>query len=496
MKRKSGILLPVFSLPSDYGIGSFSKEAYQWIDFLADAGQHFWQTLPLGPTGYGDSPYQSFSTFAGNPYFIDLEEFIEEGWLSKDAVKSVDVGTMGSKIDYHKIYQTRFALLRQAFNQSPYAWGEYSDAFQNFCEENRAWLDDYCLYSALKDHFEGISFMEWPETIRLRHKETLNHLVPVLEKDINFYAFIQYYFSKQWLKLKAYANSKSIVIIGDLPIYVALDSADTWANPDLFLLDKKGQPLEVAGCPPDAFSEDGQLWGNPLYDWPYHQRSHFGWWKARLEKAFELYDVLRIDHFRGFDAYWSVPYGEKTAKNGQWNPGPGMSFIEFLKENFPDQKIIAEDLGFLTPSVRNLLKKSGFPGMKVLQFAFDSREESDYLPHNYSRNCVVYTGTHDNDTTAGWCRHLKRSDWDFCCEYLHIRPGEKHPTEIIVSAAMGSVADTCIIPLQDYLELGTEARINTPSTVGDNWTWRMRKEMIGEDLAKKIYRMTSMYGRL
>ena len=395
--RKCGVLMPVASLPSRFGIGGFSKEAYDFVDFLEQGGQSLWQILPLGPTGYGDSPYQSFSTFAGNPYYISLDALIEDGLLTEEECEAADYGDNPDYINYEKIYNTRFALLRKAFAGTDV---DQDEKYQKFVADNAAWLKDYAMYMAIKDSLGGIAWIEWDEDIRLRRPSAMAHYEELLKDDIAFYSYLQYLFATQWAQLKAYANKKGIQIIGDIPIYVAFDSADTWANPELFQLDEENIPTAVAGCPPDAFSATGQLWGNPLYRWDYHEKTGFAWWIRRLEYCFTIYDVVRIDHFRGFDEYWAIPYGDPTAEFGRWEKGPGYALFAAMKKALGNREVIAEDLGFLTPSVLKLVKKSGYPGMKVLQFAFDSREESDYLPHNYTKNCVVYTGTHDNDTDS------------------------------------------------------------------------------------------------
>lgn len=491
--RRNGMLLPVASLPSPYGIGGFSKEAYEFIDLLEETGQKLWQILPLGPTSYGDSPYQSFSTFAGNPYFIDLDTLVEKGWLTKEACEASDFGDNESYIDYGRIYHSRFLLLKQAFLNSDVLTDE---EFKKFCEENKHWLPDYALYMAIKNQNDGKSWIEWKENIRLRNPETVEQYKKELEEECNFYEFLQYEFHEQWTKVKEYAHEKGIQIVGDVPIYVAFDSADTWANPELFQLDEENLPLGVAGCPPDAFSATGQLWGNPLYRWEYHKETGYDWWLKRIAHCFDLYDIVRIDHFRGFDEYYSIPYGDETAVNGHWEKGPGMDLFNTVKEKLGELDIIAEDLGFLTESVFKLLKDSGYPGMKVLQFAFDSSENSDYLTYKYQRNCVVYTGTHDNDTTAGWFEKLSDGDRDVALRYMNsfYTPKEEQHWDLI-ALAMRSTADTCIIPVQDFLGLGSEARINMPSTLGDNWKWRMTKGAFSEELKEKIRRMTKLYGR-
>lgn len=500
MKRASGILLPVFSLPSEHGIGCFSKEAYQFVDMLKKAGQSYWQILPLGPTGYGDSPYQSFSTFAGNPYFIDLAALAGEGLLTDAESREYDSEEQDESIDYEKIYKTRFKVLKKAherFRDRMAGAHHEREAYEKFVSENDFWLDDYSLYMAVKDKNDGVSWNEWDAPLKNREEEALSEAREELVEEISFYKFQQYEFDRQWKKLHSYANEQGVKIIGDIPIYVAFDSADTWAAPQMFQFDENNEPEGVAGCPPDAFSATGQLWGNPLYDWEYHKKTGYEWWIRRIEHCLKLYDVVRIDHFRGFDEYYSIPYGETTAINGQWLPGPGMDLFRAIEEKLGRPEIIAEDLGFLTPSVLKLLKDSGFPGMKVLQFAFDARESSNYLPHTYPENCVVYTGTHDNDTTRGWYHAVGKCARDFAKEYMcKPRLDEDSLAEDFICLAMGSVADLCVIPMQDYLGLGSEARINIPSTLGGNWVWRMKKGQFDEETAAEIYRVTKLYGRI
>lgn len=492
--RKSGVLLPVASLPSAYGIGCFSKEAYHFIDLLKEAGQSCWQILPLGPTGYGDSPYQSFSTFAGNPYFIDPEDLVGRGWITKEECDGYDFGEDAESIDYARIYDSRFKLLRTAWENSRIAEDK---GFCRFRKENAFWLEDYSLYMAVKDSFDNVSWIEWDEDIRTRQPGAMEKYNEEFAAEKEFYQFQQYMFQTQWKKLKAYANKRGIQIIGDIPIYVAFDSSDAWANPELFQFDRECKPIAVAGCPPDSFSATGQLWGNPLYDWKYHKKTGFEWWIKRMAFCYRLYDVVRIDHFRAFDEYYAIPAGAPTAENGKWKPGPGYALFAAMKRELGEKEVIAEDLGFLTPSVLKLVKKSGYPGMKVLQFAFDSREESDYLPHNYEHNCVVYTGTHDNDTVLGWYRELEKSDKALCDRYLNLANCQGRDIQWeFIRAAFASVADLAVIPMQDYLGLGSEARINTPSTLGGNWQWRMKKDGFTKELAEKMRDMAELYGRL
>ena len=492
-KRKSGILLPVTSLSSRHGIGCFSKEAYAFVDFLKEAGQSYWQVLPLCPTGYGDSPYQSFSTFAGNPYLIDLEELVERKWLGKNECAKVDWGSDKEKTDYEKVYNNRFKLLKKAYKKSNIT---NDKEYKNFVKKNAFWLEDYALFMAIKEKNKGLSYSEWDEDIRQHKKKAVDNIKkdPTVKDEAECVRFIQYLFFEQWGKLKKYANENGIEIIGDLPIYVAFDSADSWSHPELFQFDEKGFPVAVAGCPPDYFSVTGQLWGNPLYKWDYHLKTDFEWWIKRLEFSFELYDVVRIDHFRGFEAYYSIPYGNPTAEFGHWEKGPGYELFKVMKEKLGEKNIIAEDLGYLTAGVKRLVKRTGYPGMKILEFAFDSAEDNDYLPHNYDNNCVVYTGTHDNDTVIGWFKSLRKKDQSFTKEYLGIKNSGNIAYELI-RLALSSVADTAIIPMQDYLELGSEARINTPSTLGDNWNWRMKEDSVTKKLAEKIRRLSEIYGR-
>ena len=492
--RASGILMPVFSLPSRYGIGSFSKSAYQFVDMLKKAGQKYWQILPLWPSSYGDSPYQSFSTYAGNPYFIDLDQLIEEKLLTRKECQACDFGDDPQDIDYGKLYENRFKLLRKAYERANV--GEDQE-FEAYRRENAWWLDDYALFMAVKDRFDGVAWNEWAEDIRLRWSNAMDYYRRELYYEIEFYSYLQFVFMKQWKKLKNYANINGIEIIGDIPIYVAFDSADAWANPELFQFDAENLPTAVAGCPPDGFSADGQLWGNPLYRWDYHRETGFDWWIRRIAYCSELYDVVRIDHFRGFDEYYSIPYGDTTARNGHWEKGPGIALFEAAKNRLGELNIIAEDLGYITDSVKKLVADSGFPGMKVLEFAFDSREKSDYLPYTYEKNSVVYTGTHDNETIAGWYAGLDKSDLKMCTDYMNIDriPGKEYHWDFI-RLAMLSVSDLCVIPIQDYLGLDNRARINHPSTLGTNWRWRLAKGQLSASLLKEIREMTRISGRL
>ena len=493
MNRAGGVLLSITSLPSKYGIGCFSKSAYDFVDWLKGAGQTYWQILPLGPTSYGDSPYQSFSTFAGNPYFISLEALVEEGVLTKAECEAADFGDKPGSVDYEKMYQARYPLLRKAYERSKIS--ENQD-YQRFVADNGWWLGDYALFMAVKDRFDGAPWTEWAEDIRLRWPNALDYYRRELYFDVEFQQYLQYTFYMQWMKLKNYANDRGIRLIGDIPIYVAMDSADTWAHPELFQLDENNVPLAVAGCPPDGFSAIGQLWGNPLYRWDYHWDTGYEWWISRLEYCFRLYDVVRIDHFRGFDEYYSIPYEATTAVDGHWERGPGMALFARVEEALGRREVIAEDLGYVTDSVRELVSSSGFPGMKVLEFAFDSRDSgcaNDYLPHNYGENCVAYTGTHDNETIRGWFDSISTEEQEMAREYLcDSRTPKKEQNWAFISLIMRSSARICIIPMQDYLGYGNECRMNKPSTVGINWKWRLTGEELTEELKKKLYDMACL----
>lgn len=476
--------MSITSLPSKYGIGCFSKKAYEFVDFLRSAKQSYWQILPLGPTSYGDSPYQSFSSFAGNPYFISLEELIEEGVLDKELCDNTDFGMDETQIDYAKLYQARYGLLYIAYKNTNL---QNDTEFAEFEKNNAFWLDDYARFMALKNENDGKAWNEWTKNIITDTGE------------INFWKFVQYKFFKQWYKLKKYANENGISIIGDIPIYVSYDSVDVWKNPELFDLDRNGTPVNVAGCPPDGFSETGQLWGNPLYRWEEHKKDGYSWWIKRIGYALKMYDALRIDHFRGFCEFYAIPYGERTAENGKWIEAPGSELFSYIRKELGERDIIAEDLGFITDSVRKLLNECGFAGMKVFEFAFDSRDDNGsdiYLPHKYPRNCVAYTETHDNEPVTSWFLGLpqneKRLVRDYLCDYY------TPDNEIVISfisRIMQSNAKLCIIPLQDYMREGTESRINTPQTVGTNWRWRIRRDALTPELCQLIRSITKRYGR-
>ena len=511
--RESGILMPVSSLPGPYGIGCFGAEALKFVDFLAAAGQHIWQLLPLSPTGYGDSPYQSCSAFAGNPYFIDLDALKADGLLTAAQLKAEPWGTDPLSVDYGTLYTSRYKVLRAAYA----AWREkyagrfgcahyYPDDYYAFTLTNESWLNDYALYMALKTANGMKSWAEWPREYRLRDAGALAEFAAGQEEEIGFWKFLQYEFAVQWKKVKDYANEKGIKILGDIPIYVSADSVDAWVGGELFELDAQGGFARVAGCPPDYFSADGQLWGNPLYNWPYHKQTGYAWWVRRVRHALGIYDLLRIDHFRGFDTYWAIPAGSPTARTGKWENGPGMDLFRALEAALGRLPIIAEDLGDLVPSVRKLLADSTFPGMKVLQFAFGGGD-NEYLPHNHVKNSVVYPGTHDNTTlTDWWVNAAPAKEKANAAAYLHLTPCKPTAKEVaavrtdaariaLLRAALGSVADRAIIPMADWLGLGAEAHLNTPGKLGGNWAWRAAEGFDTALLAGRIEAECAVYCR-
>ncbi|MBQ4425175.1 MAG: 4-alpha-glucanotransferase [Lachnospiraceae bacterium] len=493
MKRCSGIIMSVSSLPSPYGIGTFGRAAYDFTDFLASAGQSVWQILPLGPTGYGDSPYQSFSTYAGNPYFIDLDMLAEEGLLTQEEIAACDWGSNPRYVDYGKLYESRFLLLEKAKER---VWEAARPEVEAFVREHNRWLPDYTLFMACKKHFGMRPWYEWPEDIRLRKSPgILAEYRERLKDDIELYTYIQYLFFRQWEKLKAYIHEKDIRIIGDVPIYVAMDSADVWSEPWFFQLDEKNVPLAVAGVPPDYFCEDGQLWGNPLYRWDKMKEDGYGWWIRRIDGAGKLYDIIRIDHFRAFDTYWSVPRDSETARTGHWCPGPGMELINIFNNWFPQLEFIAEDLGAPMKSVKKLLKDSGWPGMKVLEFAFDPREPSDYLPHKHTENCICYTATHDNEPIMLWKEGLPEEALAYVKEYLHITDDEPFNWAIIRTGMM-SVSKLFMVLMQDYLGLGRYHTMNNPGISEGNWQWRLLAGEASPELAEKIRHLTFLYERM
>lgn len=490
MNRSCGVLLHITSLPSPYGIGSLGAQAEQFIGWLKSAGQKYWQVLPIGPTGYGDSPYQSFSTFAGNPLLIDLDALAEKGLIPKERLREANHGGDPAAVDYEKVTKTKMALLREAFGRfSPDA------AYAAFTEREAEWLEDYALFMAIKEENGLVSWTEWSDELRRREESALSAARERLKKETDFWKFLQFIFYGQWERLKSCANQNGIRIIGDIPIYVSPDSADVWANPKLFQTDENLNPTAVAGVPPDYFSETGQLWGNPLYDWDRMKKDGYAWWNGRIEKASALYDVVRIDHFRAFDTYWAVPYGESTAVNGEWKQGPGMDLWNALKEKHPDVSIIAEDLGDIFDSVKELLKASGFPGMRVLQFGFNPESsDNDHLPHRYPENAVVYTGTHDNSTVVGWYKSADPRARAMCRRYLKPRPFEKLH-KAFLRALYASSAALAVVPLQDVLGLDDRARVNIPSTLGGNWKWRAKPNQINERSAAYLRELAKTYYR-
>ena len=493
--REAGVLLAVSSLPSRYGIGCFDRAAYEFIDQLAAAGQSLWQMLPVGPTSYGDSPYQAFSTFAGNPYFISLEALIAQGWLTEaECEEALPEGDPRS-VDYGLQYSGRLALLRKAYRRSDLCGTE---EFRGFIRDQAEWLDDYALFMALKDAHGGTAWTEWETELRFRDSEALAQAGQDLADDIRYYQFLQFLFFRQLKDLIGYAHEKGIRIIGDIPIYVALDSADTWAAPELFQLDEARRPTHVAGCPPDAFAADGQVWGNPLYRWEVHEKTGYDWWIRRIRNCFATCDVLRIDHFRGFDEYFSIPAADNTAINGEWKQGPGLRLFEAIRQAVGDREIIAEDLGYVTDSVRKLVRDTGYAGIKVFEFAFDSRDTGsaqDYLPHNYPVNSVAYTGTHDNATLTGWLSEITGEERAAVRRYVCSAEPDEDLYWPMICCVLRSVARRAVIPMQDYLGLGSEARMNQPSTHGSNWKWRLLPGEFSQALAERIRLLTVSYGR-
>lgn len=491
MSRSSGILMHISSLPSNYGIGTFGKEAYKFADFLEYTGQKYWQILPLGHTSYGDSPYQCFSAFAGNPYFIDLDFLVDEGLIDSEDLLSLKFSD--NRVDFSDLYQYRYNVLRKAFHN--FRKNLDNREYLEFKNSNKFWLEDYSFYMSLKDYFNGESFINWDQNVKIREKNTMEYYRELLENEIEFWNFIQYKFFYQWYNLKKYINSKGIEVIGDIPIYVSLDSCDLWSNPKMFKLDDNMNPITVSGCPPDAFAVDGQLWGNPIYNWDYLEKDNYSWWIKRIEEGLKLFDVLRIDHFRGFESFWEVPYGDKTAKFGKWTKGPGIKLFNVIKEKVKNLKVIAEDLGYLTKEVIEFRDETGFPGMKILQFGFSSRSGNEHTPYNYIENSVVYTGTHDNDTIKGWMESTgDKTDIDFIIDYLNLNLEEGYNWGVI-RGAWESVGKIAITLMQDILNLGNESRMNFPSTLGNNWTWRANKNYITKEISEKLYKITKLYGR-
>lgn len=481
----------ISSLPSPYGIGSLGKSAYDFVDFLADSSQRLWQILPLCPTGFGDSPYQSFSSFAGNPYFIDLDLLQKDKLLRRDDFAKINWGRSDVQIDYEKIYFGRYAVFKTLYKNFV---KNIPTEFYEFCEREDYWLSDFALFMAEKDAHGGRPWTNWEDDLRKRRPKTLEDEREKFKTEMQFYKMLQYLFYRQWADLKEYANGKGIEIIGDIPIYVALDSADVWASPQNFLLDSNFIPTQAAGCPPDDFSPDGQLWGNPIFDWDFMKKDNYSWWLRRFTHSARLYDILRIDHFRGFDSYYSISADEKTARNGIWKSGPGIEFFNAVKEHLGTLNIIAEDLGFITPSVKELLRQTGFAGMKVLEFGFDTNGDNDYLPHNYTQNTAAYIGTHDNPTALGWFKSLPEEQAEYAKKYLNLSRADGVSWGMI-RAVMANVSNTAIISAQDILSLDDKARMNTPSTVGGNWQWRAKPDVFTKDIAEKLKYYTALYGR-
>lgn len=500
MKRAAGVLLAISSLPSRHGIGCLDKAAYRFVDWLVQSGQTYWQILPLGPTSFGesyDSPYQSDSVFAGNPYFIDLEELVEQGLLSRQEVENADFGADPVRVDYEALSRSRLPLLRRAYERANIG---FDPEFQQFDRDNSWWLSDYALFMALKHFFAGANWRTWPQDIRCHWGFAVDYYHTQLYFEVEFHKYLQFVFFHQWSRLKQYANERGIQIVGDIPIYVSQNGADLWAHPELFQLDETGALRSVAGCPPDAFAVDGQIWGNPLYRWDYHQQTGYQWWISRVWSSFRLYDVIRLDHFLGFDRYYSVPKDAKTALDGHWEQGPGIELFRAIEKNLGKRAFIAEDLGCVTDSVRKLVRETGMPNMKVLEFAFepwDCQGGNEHLPHNYQNRCWVYPGTHDNAPLLQWLEEISPEEEATVRAYLD-DPTTPRPqlARKLLSLAMGSTAETCIIPMQDYLGLGKESRMNTPGTVGNNWNWRMEENRLEEELTHHVRQLTSRYGRL
>ena len=499
MNRTSGVLLSVTSLSSKYGIGCFDKAAYDFVDWLAKSGQTYWQILPLGATshtGAADSPYQAYSAFAGNPYFISLDALVEEGVLTAEECEAVSFGTDPKCVDYQALFDSRMSLLRKAYERSRI----YLNAdYQAFCKENFWWLDDYALFISVKEFFGGANWNQWPNDIRMHYSFALDYYRQKLYFDVEFQKYLQFKFYEQWSALKQYANDRHIQIVGDIPIYVSPDGSDIWAQPEMFQLDENNLPTQIAGCPPDNFNADGQVWGNPLYSWEHHRATGYHWWVTRMWYSYKLYDMVRIDHFRGFDEYFAIPANSNSAKDGHWEKGPGMELFHTLRSRLGDMGVIAEDLGFLTDGVRRLVKDSGYPNMKVLQFAFDRDDiggSNDYLPHNYNNNCAVYTGTHDNETINGWFQGLSKEDKAFVRDYLgDHKTADKWMYKKLVAAAMSSTAKICVIPIQDWLGLDNNSRMNTPGTVDVNWSWRLLPGQLTDELAEEVRIVTKRFGR-
>lgn len=495
LQRSSGLLLHPTSLPGPHGIGQLGESAYRWIDFLVKARQSVWQILPLGPTGFGNSPYQTTSVFAGNPLLIDLSLLAEEGYVSRDDLAAAP-SFPDHRVDFDRVIAWKIPLLLNAYHQFNRTVSDTEKrAFQSFCQRHdEPWLNEYALFMALKDYFDGKAWNAWPDPLKLRDPEAMREMQMKMEDKILAHKLLQYQFFKQWLSLRKYANDCGVQILGDIPIYVTYDSAEVWSTQDKFCLDERGNPTMVAGVPPDYFSETGQLWGNPIYDWKAMEKNGFRWWIERVKITLQCVDMARIDHFRGFEAYWAVPFGEETAVNGEWVKGPNYTLFDALTRELHDIPVVAEDLGVITPEVEALRDRYGFPGMKILQFAFGDGPEAPYLPHNYEQNCVVYTGSHDNDTTHGWFATVPDHEREFCLKYLDgIRDSISWD---LIRLAYSSVAVLAIFPLQDVLDLGTEARMNIPGKPSDNWGWRLQGHQLNDGHAEKLADLVEIYGRV
>lgn len=490
-ERSSGILMHISSLPGEYGIGDFGKEAYKFVDFLNKANQKNWQILPLGVTSFGDSPYQCFSAFAGNPYFIDLNELLIYGFIDQDDLKKYRLSNDNKKVDYGLLYRNKMSILRIAFNN---AKEPLFNKLKSFYESNMEWLREFSLFMAIKAKHNNRSLHEWEEQYKIYDSDEVLRFEKDNQEEIYFWVFTQYFFYRQWNKLKQYANEKGIRIIGDLPIYVSEDSSDVWRNPQYFNLDENLVPITVSGCPPDGFTDTGQLWGNPIYDWEAIEKDGYSWWIKRIKHSFKTFDILRIDHFRGFESYWEVKHGSENAVNGRWVKGPGNKLFDKIKEELGELNIIVEDLGFNTAQVREMVEESGFPNMKVLQFAFNPYEESEHAPHSYDKNSVVYTSTHDNQTIMGWFDGLTRDIFEYTVKYLKLNYDEGLNWGII-RGAWASNANLAIASMQDFLALDDKARMNTPGTLGGNWTWRVERNQLSDELANRIKELTTIFWR-
>ena len=489
--RESGILLPISSLPSKYGIGNFGEQAYKFVDYLVGSGQKLWQILPIGPTSFGDSPYQSFSAYAGNPYFIDFDKLIKDKKLKKSDVDKIEWGNNPSDIEYDKIYENRYKVLRIAFENFK---KDDQTEYNKFYKKNKYWLANYALYMSVKEKFDNKTWLEWDDDIRLYKKSAVAKYTKELSDDIYFWCYLQFEFYAQWYKLKEYANKNGVKIIGDIPIYVSMDSADTWAEYNQFLLDEDHRPTVVAGCPPDCFSEDGQLWGNSIYDWATMKEDGYKWWKKRIAFSATIYDVIRIDHFIGIVRYYAIPANDDNAKKGKFHKGPGMNLIKAIDEARGDSEIIAEDLGVVTDAVRKLIKSSGYPGMKIVQHAFDGNPENEHLPINYTKNFCVYLGTHDNDTMVAVIDAMDDKKQQYLMDYM----GKENLDNAIwdlIRLAFSSVAKTVLVQMQDILELDNDARMNLPSTIGCNWKWRVTEEQLTTEISEKLKKLSDTYGR-